>query len=72
VTIYAIIGALVLVLIFFVWIAFKNSEGKGRAEAERDRLQTESEVARQANEIDEAIIRLSDDDLDRELRGDGR
>jgi len=70
-TTYAVIGGLILVLIFIVWIAFKTAEGKGRADAERDQFQTKSEEARQANEIDEAVIRLSDDDLDRELR-DGR
>jgi hypothetical protein len=71
VTTYAVIGGLLLVLVFIVWLAFKNAEGKGRAEAERDHFQTESEEARRANEIDEAVIRLSDSDLDRELRDPG-
>lgn len=66
-TIYAAIGGLILVLIFIVWIALKSAERKGRADAERDRFLAESEAARRANEIDEDVMRLPDDELDREL-----
>lgn len=70
-TTFAVVGGVVLVLIFLVWLAFKKVEGKGRAEAEREHFQVKSEQARQANEIDEDVARLSDDELDRELRDRG-
>ena len=66
-TTYAAIGGMVLVLLFIVWIAFRSAERKGRADAERDRFQAASEAARRANEIDEDVMRLPDDELDREL-----
>ena len=71
VTVYLVIGAAVLVLGFAVWLSFKSAEGKGRAEAEKQYLQRKTDEAERANAIDEDVLRLSDGDLDRELR-DGR
>ena len=68
---YSALVGLFLLLLFIVWIAFKTAEKKGRAEAEREQFQAKSEAATEAHEIDEAVLRLSDADLDRELR-DGR
>jgi hypothetical protein len=65
------LAGLFAVLAFIVWIGFKSAEKKGRAEAEREQFQAKSEAATEAHEIDEAVLRLSDADLDRELR-DGR
>jgi hypothetical protein len=68
VTTYAVIGGLVVILLFLVWLAFKTAEGKGRVEAEKRHFQKMSDQARRANEIDEAVLVLPDDRLDRELR----
>lgn len=67
-TTYAVIGGLLVILLFLVWLAFRTAEGKGRAEAEKRHYQGISDQARKANAIDEATLSLSDDDLDRELR----
>jgi hypothetical protein len=71
VTTYAVIGGLVVILFFLVWLAFRTAEGKGRAEAEKRHFQGMSDHARRANEIDENVLSLSDDRLDRELRDRG-
>jgi hypothetical protein len=68
VTTYAVIGGLLVVLLFLVWLAFRSAEGKGRAEAEKRHYQRNSDRARKANEIDEAVLALPDDQLDNELR----
>ena len=67
-TTYAVIGGLLVILLFLVWLAFRTAEGKGWAEAEKRHYQGISDQARKANAIDEATLSLSDDDLDRELR----
>ena len=72
---YAIIAAVAAVMLglgaFLIWRAFAAERKRGEAEAERDHYQMKSEQARKANAIDEDVARLSDPDLDRELR-DGR
>ena len=68
--IYVAIGG-VVVFGFLIWLAFRMAQKGGRAGAERDHFQVKSEQASKANEIDEDVARLSDADLDRELR-DGR
>lgn len=70
-TTIAIIGGGVLFLLVVVLAALRVAKGSGRAETERDHFQAKSEQARQANEIDEDVSDLSDDELTRELR-DGR
>lgn len=70
-TAYAAIGGLFLLLLFVMWLAFRMAEQKGRSEAESDRVQKTFDQARMANEIDEGVKRLSDSDLDRELRDGG-
>jgi len=67
-TTIAVIGGGVLFLVVVVLAGMKVAKGKGRAEAEKEHFQAKSEQARQANEIDENVARLSDDELDRELR----
>lgn len=66
---YAFIGGGVAVFLFLVWLAFGYARKAGRAIAERDHFKRKSEQARTANAIDEDVGRLSDGDLDRELRG---
>ena len=68
---YAALGGGVVVLIFAVWLAFHIARKAGSAEAERDIFKLKAEQARRANEIDEDVASLSDEQLDRELR-DGR
>ena len=67
--IYALIGGGVAVFLFLIWLAFGYAKKAGQAAAERDQFKRKSEQARIANAIDEDVGRLSDDDLDRELRG---
>lgn len=64
----ATIGGAVLFLIGVVLAAMRVAKSKGGAEAEKEHFQAKSEQARRANEIDEDVARLSDDDLTRELR----
>lgn len=70
---YAILGIVTIFVltlgVFQIWRAFKSERERGRAEAERDQHRTNAERARMANEIDEDVIRMSDADLDSELRG---
>jgi hypothetical protein len=68
---YAAVGGVVVVLLFAVWLAFRLVKKLGSAEAEREIFKMKSEQTRRANEIDEAVAFLSDEQLDRELR-DGR
>lgn len=68
-TTIAITGGAVLFLVVVVLAAMRVANGKGRAEAEKEHFQAKSEQARQANEIDEDVSGLSDDELARELRG---
>ena len=56
---------------FLIWRAFAAERRRGAAEADRDHYQAKSEQARRANAIDEDVARLSDSDLDSELRGNG-
>ena len=56
------LGALVITL------AFRAAKKQGAAEVERDVFQTKADQAGRANAIDEEVARLSDDDLDSELR----
>ena len=69
-TILVVLG-LVAVIGFAIWLGFRGQRKRGQAEAERDQFRAKSEQARIANEIDENVAGLSDDELDRELR-DGR
>ena len=64
------VGA-VVVLCVMGWFGFRYARKAGEAEAERAYFQRKSEQGKLANEIDEHVARMSDDDLDRELR-DGR
>ena len=64
---YAAIGGGVIVLLFLVWLAFRYARTAGEAAAQRDAFKARSEQARRANEIDESVSALSDDQLDREL-----
>lgn len=64
---YATIGGGVIVLLFLVWLAFHYARTAGAAGAQRDAFRAKSEQARRANEIDECVADLSDDQLDREL-----
>lgn len=72
---YVIVAAVAAVMAslgaFLIWRGFAAERKRGEAEAERDHYQTMSEQARRANEIDEDVVRLSDADLDRELRDGG-
>ena len=70
-TIVLVIGSAVVVLCVMGWLGFRYARRSGRAEAQRAHFQRKSEQARMANEIDEDVARMSDADLDRELR-DGR
>ena len=70
-TAYALIAGAVAIGIFLVWLAFRYARKAGEAGAERDQYRTKAEQGRKANEIDENVARLGDDDLDSELR-DGR
>jgi len=70
-TTVAIISGAVLFLVIVVLIVVRVAKGSGRAKTERDHFQAKSEQARQANEIDETVAGLTDDELSRELR-DGR
>lgn len=70
-TTMATIGGGVLFLVVVVLAALRIAKVGGRAEAERDHFEAHTEKARQANEIDEDVSGLSDDELTRELR-DGR
>jgi ABC-type nickel/cobalt efflux system permease component RcnA len=71
----AIIAASAAVMLglgaFLIWKALAAERKRGAAEAERDQYQTMTEQARRANAIDEDVARLSDPDLDRELRDGG-
>ena len=67
-TTIATIGGGVLFLLVVVLAALRVASGKGRAQAERDHFRLKSEQARAANEIDEDVSGLSDDELARELR----
>ena len=67
-TAYAAIGGAVIVLLFLIWLALRYARTAGAAGAQRDAFRMKSEQARQANEIDECVADLSDDQLDRELR----
>lgn len=69
---YAVVGGGVVVLLFVVGLAFHFVRKAGSAEAERDTFKVKSEQARRANEIDEDVACLSNDELDRELRDGGR
>jgi hypothetical protein len=64
------IGILIVLGGLCLWIMVRLAKDAGQAEAERDQYRSKAEQAERANEIDEAVSRLSDDDLDRELRGD--
>ena len=68
-TLYAAIAFGAVVLIFFVWLAFRYAHAAGSADAERKAFKEQTEHARQANEIDEDVARLDDGELDRELYG---
>ena len=67
-TTLAIVGGVVAVAMFLVWLAFRYARKAGEAGAERDHAMTKAEQARKANEIDEDVARLSDAGLDDELR----
>ena len=54
-----------------LWIMVRLAKAAGQAEAERDQYQIKAEQAGRANAIDEAVSRMSVDDLYRELRDDG-
>lgn len=69
---YAVIATVAVAVtgigVFLVWNASRAERKRGEAEAQRARFQIMSEQARKANAIDEDVVRLSDADLDRELR----
>lgn len=62
------LGAVVLLALLYG----RQSRKRGLAEANSDKLEAAVEAARKSGAIDENVARLSDDDLDRELRGAGR
>ena len=66
-TLAAVLGA-VLVLGFGLWLAFRQARKRGRAEAERAVHRIAADHARESHAIREDVARLSDADLDRELR----
>lgn len=70
-TVALVVGGAVVVLCVMGWLGLRYARKSGEAEAVRAHLQRKSEQARLANEIDEDVARMSDADLDRELR-DGR
>ena len=53
---------------FTLWLLARNAMKRGEATKEAEQYKGWAEQARKANEIDEDVARLSDDDLDRELR----
>lgn len=65
-TTYAIIGGLVVVAIFLVWLAFRQARKRGEAEADGRSNKRSAEHAREAAEIDEDVARMSDADRRRE------
>lgn len=71
-TTIALIGGGVLLAAFAVWLAVRMARRRGRAEAERDRATAGLEQARRGHAIREDVERLSDADLDDELRNDSR
>ncbi len=66
-TTYIALGA-GAVLLFGVWLAFRQARKRGEAEAEGRANKRSAEHAREANETREDVARLRDADLDRELR----
>lgn len=64
-----LIGALVLGVVAFVWMAFRNARKRGERDAQFDQSEQSAERAKDAAKIDDDVRRLDDDDLDSELRG---
>ena len=62
----AVLGALV------IWLGFRYARKAGAAQARADGLEAGADAARKGQEIDEDVSKLSDSDLDDELRGAGR
>ena len=57
---------------FAVWLGFRYARKSGAAQARADGLEAGAGAARKGQEIDEAVSKLSDSDLDDELRRAGR
>ena len=57
---------------FVVWLALRYARKAGAAHARADGLEAGADAARKGQEIDEAVSKLSDSDLDDELRRAGR
>ena len=66
---FGLIGALVLGVVVFVWMAFRSARKRGQRDAQFDQSKQSADRARDAAEIDDDVRRLDDDDLDSELRG---
>lgn len=64
-----LIGAAILGVVVFVWMAFRNARKRGERKIQLDQASKSAKRAQQAAEIDDEVSRLSDDDLDGELRG---
>ncbi len=68
---WALIGAGVLLFAGLLAFALWSQKKRGQEQAERDQYHGQVERARRANEIDEDVAGLSDDELRRELYDDG-
>lgn len=64
-----LIGAAILGVVVFVWMAFRNARKRGERKIQLDQASKSAKRAQKAAEIDDEVSRLSDDDLDDELRG---
>ena len=71
-TIVYLIGAGLAVVGLLVWLYGRQSRKAGEAKANNRNLESAVDAARKSGVIDEDVSRLSDADLDRELRNGGR
>ena len=69
VLLYGLVGALGA---FLIWMGFRYARKSGVSQARADGLEAGADAARKGQEIDEDVARMSDSDLDDELRGTGR
>jgi len=65
----ALYGAIGLALAVLLGMTVLLARMGGKAAAERDMARDKAKQAEKSNAIDEAVARLPDADLDRELRG---
>ena len=57
---------------FAVWLGFRYARKAGASQARADGLEAGADAARKGQEIDEDVARMSDSDLNDELRSAGR